>query len=987
MKLINNKLLIICSILISAVYSAAAQNEISGTVVDYDNFELPGVSVYVEGTQKGTTTDFYGKYSIEIGNITNGVLVFEYLGLKTKKIPIVNGINEINVTLEADNKTLNEVIVVGYGTQNKKDVTGAVALVKSDVIEDRSNTRVESLLQGQAAGVQVVANSGKPNSSFSVRVRGTSSINSSSEPIYVVDGVQTTDIRSINPSDIDTITVLKDASSAAIYGAQGASGVVLITTKRGTTSKPKVTLDVYTGISQVSNTLPVLNGEQYLDLAIELGETPNFEELNANTDWQDLLFQDGLTTNYQAAVSGKSDKTNYYISAGFLDVEGAVRSSEVQRANFKINLDQEINDNVKVGTRIAYTKYNDVDVTDNARANQGGVILGALTTPSVITPTNDDGTFRTNPFLDIENPLAGTDGLVRGFESNRFLGNIYAEISFFKNFKFKSSYGIEDNSGIFESFLDPRRTTFGASQQGRAVRNTDQREFNIFDNTLNYSNTIGNHKIEGLVGYVVQETFEENTEILTTSFSNSSVTTINGGAITRTNNLSNSLRKNNSFISRVNYNYDNRYLFTANFRADGSSVFGPNNRIGYFPSFSAGWRVSNEKFFEKFSSINDLKIRAGWGIVGNDRISDAFASQQRVGVGANFPIDGTNASPGTFPESPGNPSLKWEETTQQNIGIDLALFDNRIKITTDAYIKDTNDLFLDVPLPSTTGFDSGIANIGSVQNKGVEFTLQTSNIEKENFNWSSNFNISFNKNEITALNSGGADILRGNVAGRGQPSLLRVGESIGLLYGFIYGGVDPVTGDAFYIDRNGNSTFTPDEDEDRTIIGDSNPDFIYSFTNNFSYKNIDLSVFIQGSQGNDILNATRIETEGLLEPINQSRAVLRRWRNPGDITDIPRAVADSFNNSRISTRFIEDASFARLKAVTLSYNFPSELIKKLKMTSLKIYGTAENLLTLTNYSGFDPEVNFNSDDNAVRGIDFGTFPQTRNLIFGLNVAF
>ena len=965
-----------------------AQNEITGNVVDDTDFALVGVSVYVQGTNIGTSTDFYGNYIIDTKTTRNPVLVFEYIGSKTKTIPVVEGINEINVVLEPDAKSLNEVIVVGYGTQNKKDVTGAVALVKSDVIEDRSNTRVESLLQGQAAGVQIVANSGKPNSSFSVRVRGTTSINSSSEPIYVVDGVQTTDIRSINPSDIDTITVLKDASSAAIYGAQGASGVVLITTKRGTTNKPKITFDAYTGISQVANTLPVLNGEQFLDLAIELGETPDFSESNANTDWQDLIFQDGFTQNYQAAVSGKADKTNYYISAGLLDIEGAVRSSEVQRVNFKINLDQEINDNVKIGTRIAYTKYSDVDVADNARANQGGVILGALTTTPVITPTNDDGTFRTSPFLTgVDNPIAFTDGPQRGFESTRFLGNIYAEISFLKNFKFKSSYGIEDNSGLFESFLDPTRTVLGRNTQGRSERRTDQREFSIFDNTLNYKSSIGNHKIEGLVGYVVQETFEEDTELLTTNFSNGSVTTTNAGSVLSNRNLSNSIRKNNSFISRINYSYDNRYLLTANFRYDGSSVFGPNNRFGSFPSFSAGWRVSNEKFLEKYSAINDLKIRAGWGIVGNDRVSNAFAFQQRVGVNSNFPINGTNASPGTFPENPGNPSLKWEETTQQNIGIDLALFDNRIKITTDAYIKETNDLFLDVPLPSTTGFDSGIANIGSVENRGFEFTLQTSNIEKENFNWSSNFNISFNKNEITDLNSGGADILRGGIFNRGQTSLLRVGEPIGLLYGFIYGGVDPTTGDAFYIDRNGNSTFNPDEDLDRTIIGDSNPDFTYAFTNNFSYKNVDLTIFIQGSQGNDILNATRIETESLLEPVNQSIEVLRRWRNPGDITDIPRASDNNFNNSRISTRFIEDASFARLKAVTLSYNFPTKLIKKFKMTGLKVYGTAENILTLTNYSGFDPEVNFNNNDNAVRGIDFGTFPQTRNLIFGLNVAF
>lgn len=967
-----------------------SQTEISGKVVDEDNFELAGVSIYVKGNNKGTVTDFYGNYVIEIENPSNTILTFEYLGMITQEILLTSASQEVNVTLLPDEKALSEVIVIGYGTQNKKDVTGAVALVKSEDFEERVNTRTSSLLQGQAAGVQVTASSGKPNGEFSVRVRGTTSITGTSEPLYIVDGIRTSDIRSINPSDIDTINVLKDASSAAIYGASAASGVVLITTKRGTTSKPKVSLDFYTGISQVAKTLPVLNGEQYLDFVSELGFTPDLTELTSNTDFQDLIFRDGVTNNYQASISGKTEKTNYFISAGFLEVEGAVRSNEAQRANFKINLDQEINDNVKVGTRIAYTKYNDVDVQDNATANQGGVILAALNAPPVIDAINDDGTFVTHPFQEIENPLARTDGLERGFESTRFLGNIYAEIKFLKKFKFKSSYGIENSFGIFESFLDPTRTSFGRAQEGVAIRTTDQREFTIFNNILSYKDDIGNHSIEALIGYERFEEFNEDTETETRRFSNGIISTINGGSVPQNPNLSNGLRINNSFIGRLNYNYDNRYLITSNFRADGSSTFGPNNRIGYFPSFSLGWRASNEKFFENVNLISDLKIRAGWGIVGNDRTNNPFASQARVDVGANFPINGTSAAPGTFSSSPGNPSLKWEETTQQNIGIDLSLFDNKIKIIADAYIKTTEDLLLDVPLPSTTGFDSGIQNIGSVENKGVEFTLVTNNIQNDNFKWTTNFNIATNKNEVLALDRNNADIIDGDISGRGKASLVRVGAPIGSFFGFIYGGVDSTTGNAFYIDRNGNSTFDPSDqlsNDDRVIIGDPNPDFTYAIKNTFNYKNFGLNVFFQGSQGNDIFNGTRIEIEDLQQPFNQSIDVLRRWQNPGDITDIPRVSPALTDNSRISTRFVEDGSYLRLKQVSLSYNFPEKLLEKIKMSNLKLYVTGENLLTITNYSGFDPEVSAGGNSSIRQGIDFGIVPQTRNFIFGLNVGF
>ncbi|WP_203258301.1 SusC/RagA family TonB-linked outer membrane protein [Hyunsoonleella ulvae] len=963
-------------------FFTTAQNSISGLVVDESNIPLPGVSILVKGTTIGATTDFDGNYALN-GNISNSsILVFSYLGFKTLEVP-VDGQAVINVQLKEDVSALDEVVVVGYGSQLKKDITGAVATIDGDSFESRPNTQVGSLLQGQSSGVQVISSSGKPSAGFSLRIRGTNSINASSEPLYVVDGVPTNDTRSINPSDIDTITVLKDASSAAIYGAQGANGVVLITTKRGTTSKPKVTLDAYTGVSQVWNTLPVLNGEQYRDLMTEMGLTTDWDSFTERTDWQDEIFQNGFSQNYQASVSGKVNGINYFISGGYLSQEGAVRSSEIERSNFKINIDQEINNWLKVGTRIAYTIYRDVDVNDNNSVNQGGVLLGALTTPSIIGVFSDNGMFTSNPFQNWENPLASTDGLDREFNDQRFLGNIYLEAKFLKNFKYRFNYGIDNSHGVFDSFLDPFRTGFGVAIGGQGINNTNKKSYHIVENTISFNKNYNKHKVEALVGSVAQKFRFEDSSIQTRNFASDAITTPSGGAELFSASAFKSERANTSFLSRINYGYDDKYLVTANFRADGSSVFGPDKRWGYFPSFSLGWRMSRESFIKDDSFINDLKLRAGWGIVGNDNI-EAYSYLGRVGSGANYPFAGV-VQPGTFPASIENLELKWEESEQTNIGIDVALFNSRISLTADAYIKKTKDLLLNAPLPTATGFDNAIRNIGVIENRGLEFALNTVNIDTKNLSWNTGFNISFNRNEVVGLV--GQELLQGGITGgRGEASLVREGEPLGSLYGYIFGGVDPATGNAFYIDRNGNSTFTPSPD-DRTIIGDANPDFYYGVTNTLSYKGFGLFVFLQGSQGKDMLNVTRIETEGMIDPKNQSIAVLNRWRNPGDITNIPRSSFGNSDNSRVSTRFIEDGSYLRFKTITLSYNLPQSILDKLGVSALKIYGTGENIFTITNYSGFDPEVNAFGGSNTVQGIDFGTYPQTRNLIFGLNATF
>ena len=975
------KLYFFLLLLIASTAAFGQTKSINGTVTDISGLPLPGVTVSVKNTTIGTSTDIDGKYTISFNGEENRILVFSYIGMISQEVSVTSNSN-INVVLQNAVEDLTEIIVVGYGTQRKKDVTGAVGVINSESFESRSVGQIGNLIQGQAAGVQVLSSSGKPSQGLNIRIRGTSSITSGSEPLYVIDGVPTSDTRSVNPTDIENITILKDASSAAIYGAAGANGVVLITTKKGTTTKPLLQFDTYASVSEAWRTLKVLNGEEYRDLMTELGYNTDWSLYQNNTDWQKEIFQTGFSNNYNLSYSGKSESgTNYFVSGGYIGQNGAVRSAEMTRYNFKINLDQKVNDWLTLGTRIAYTNYSDVDINENNNVNIGGVLLGALTTPAVIGAYNPDGSFTSNPFQNWENPLASTDGLQRKFESTRILSNFYMQIKLLNDFKFKTNVGIDNGKGVFNSFLDPFRTGFGRAISGESNRSSSDNFYYILDNTLEYKKSVKNHNFDVLVGSVLQKNAFENSSIQVRNFGSAAITTPNGGSQIIQATARRDEKSNASFISRVNYDYDGKYLLTANFRADASSVFGPNNRWGYFPSFSAGWRISDENFLKENKVISDLKIRAGWGIVGNDQIAN-YAFFGRIGSGANYPIAGV-INPGTFPATIENLSLKWEETTQTNIGVDFEAWDGKVRFTADAYIKNTKDLLYNAPLPTSSGFDRALQNIGEVENKGLEFGLNTINFDGT-FKWNTGFNISFNRNEVISLV--GEQITLGGIAGRGDAVLLTEGLPLGTLYGYQFGGVDPQTGNAFYIDRNGVSTFTPTED-DRKVIGDANPNFIYGFTNNFSYKNFSLQVFFQGSYGNDMLNATRIETEAMIDPKNQSTAVNNRWRQPGDITDIPRSSFGNINNSRISTRFIEDASYVRLKALTLGYDLGENFLKKLSMSSLKIYVTGENLLTFTNYTGFDPEVNAFGGANVERGIDFGSYPQSRTLLVGMNFSF
>jgi TonB-linked SusC/RagA family outer membrane protein len=983
----QKRITLFCAFLLATVFAYGQNITVKGTVRDQKGETLPGVSVRVKDSDAGVATDANGAFSISTAS--NSTLIFSYIGFAAKEQPVA-GQTVLNIVLDESNKALNEVVVVGYGTQRKGDITGAVSVIGKKDLDQRPNTQIGNLIEGKTAGVQVVSPSGSPSATLSIKIRGTNSINAGSNPLYVIDGVPAQDTRSLNPADIETISVLKDASSAAIYGAQGANGVVLITTKRGTTAKPKVELSAYYGFASVRKRLDVLNADQYHQLATDLGYSTDWTKYTANNDWQDEIFRSGSSQNYQLAISGKNEGTSYYISGGYAKQLGVIESSEMARANFKVNLDQKVNNWLTVGTNVAYTRYNDVSITDDTNVNGGGVLLGALTTPSNIGIFNADGTYTANPFQQWENPLASLYGSTRPYKNQRLLGNAYGEIKFTPDLKFRSSLGIDYINAVSDYFLDPYLTSYGRQNNGIARNETNLTNYWISDNTLTYTKKLGKHNFNVLGGFVAQKYRYENTYIQTTGFSGNTIPTTNAGSVIGSAYNNKSEKFNNSIIGRVNYDYAGKYLFTANFRADASSVFGPNTRWGYFPSFSAGWRLSEESFLKDVTAINDLKLRAGYGIVGNDQISTTnyYSYLGGVSSGSNYIIGG-NIQPGNYPSSIENRNLKWEETKQTNIGIDLTILNNRLTFSADAYIKDTKDLLQTYPVPRSTGFDFALKNIGTLRNKGLEFLVSSKNIVQKDFQWSTDFNISFNRNSVTALY--GQQYFLNTIAGRSEASLVTEGKPLGVFYGYVYEGVDPQTGNALYLTKSGEKSSSPSAD-DRTIIGNPNPDFIYGLTNTFSYKDFSFTVFLQGSQGNDIFNATRIETEGMTGPQNQSTAVLRRWTTPGQITDIPKASVNNTDNSRISTRFVENGSYLRVKTATLSYNLPKTIAAKLRLASIRFYATGENLFTFTKYSGFDPEVNAftsgsSANTNGGFGIDYGTYPQTRNLIFGLNASF
>lgn len=982
-KIMNNSLVVV----MSSQAPETAEKRITGKVVNEKGEPMSGVSVKIKGTTFGTATDSKGVFSLEIPD--NAVLVISYVGYEPQEVS-VGTLQSVNITMKQSENQMEQVVVVGYGTQKKKDLTGSVSTLSNKDLENRPATQFGYAIEGKAAGVQVIRSSGQPQAGFSIRVRGTSSITAGSNPLYMVDGVPTESINEINPADIESITVLKDASSAAIFGNKGANGVVLITTKRGKNQKLKIGFNTSLTMSKAWKEMDVLNSTEFRQLATDMGATTDWNKYNANTNWQDETFRNALTQNYQLSATGGTKSTSYYFSGSIVNQNGIVLNNNVKRATLKANIDQQVTKFLKVGASLSYNNWKDRDVPENYR---NGVIARLFTTAPIIgiRDLDEPGMYARSPFInDLENPVSTVYQPDHIYRSDRYTGNIYAEAEIRKGLKVKSLFGFESGNGKFTSFQDTVQTRYGRTMKGLATENKYNTKNWISENTINYNTKVKDHTIAALAGFIASRTTNDDLYRSSTNFSNAKPgdISVDGGSVKATPRVDKNRASSVSFIGRINYNYKDKYFLTTNFRQDGSGKFAPGNKWGSFPSFSAGWRISEESFFKNKEVISELKLRAGWGIVGND----AVPNNSRFGIvdttSAKYLIDGVVRT-AYVPKSLENVDLTWEKTNQIDIGVDVGLFKNRILLTMDYYKKKTTDMLLAVPIPTSTGYSSAWQNAGSLENKGFEFTLSSRNIVKPALKWTTDFNISFNKNKV--LDLVGTQMIVGAINPAGSDyntAIVKEGEALGSFYGKISQGVDPATGNIIFMKKVGSTT------DSVGIIGNANPKFIYGFSNSLTYKNFTLDIFFQGVSGNEVMNATRVLTESMALVMNQSTSVLRRWKNAGDKTDMPKVTPNNWDNSLPSTRYIENGSYLRLKALTIGYKLPENIISKAKMSRCFVYLTAENLFTFTKYTGFDPELsafsgksNSTTNQNAAPGVDWGTYPQSRDFILGINISF
>ena len=943
-----------------------------------DGTTLPGVNVIVKGTTYGTTTGIDGSYTTKVPS--NGTLLFSFIGFKPQEIA-VGGKNIINIVLSEESVGLEEVVVVGYGTQRKKDLTTAVALVSDKEIKDRPIVSAAQALQGKAAGVQVTSPSGKPGQGLSVRVRGATSVLAGNEPLYVVDGLPTTDIQGLNASDIASMSVLKDASSAAIYGARAANGVVLITTKRGNNKAPLVTYNSYFGASKLRKTIDVLSTKKYRELIDEIMPGSLDPSATGYTNWSDETFGTGHTQSYQFSVAGGSEKLTYFLSAGYLSDQGIVDPAQFDRYSVRLNLDNEVKSWLKVGVNFNVLNINTKDTPDNASSGRGGVIMSALNTPPFLKVYKSDGSgwFDPNPFQPSwENPIAYMRGSDQLSVDNHIVGSLNLDAKLIEGLVYKTRVGADILSHQWDYYVDPFRTNYGRQQNGIGSSDKFNSNTMLWENTLDYTITKGEHSLTALVGSSIQK-YKGNDSYLTGNDfpADVSVKTINAANV-----ISGSTNVEEwalaSFFGRATYAYNSKYYATFSVRRDGSSKLAQH--WGTMPSFSLGWRLSSEEFMKDLTFINDLKLRGGWGMNGNQ---EGIPNYARYGL-VNYyrrtptnPLSGPSSSQVTY----GNPDLKWETTAQSNIGFDLSMLKSRIVVNVDAYYKKTSDVLLNVQLSNSLPITSIQTNAGEIENKGFEFNISTVNNDSK-WKWTTDFNMSFNRNKVTDLNYTDVYYFGRVYSNNSDVAIVKVGLPLGSFFGYVSDGVDPATGNIKYRDLNKNGIF---DTGDRTIIGNAQPKFTYGITNTFSYQRFDLNIFFQGSYGNDIYNATRIDLEGMFDSKNQSTSVLRRWTTPGQITDMPRS--GNMDNVRNSTRFVEDGSYLRLKSLTLSYRVIDNNPKIKAIRKLAVYVTGQNLLTFTKYSGFDPEVNAFGGSAVELGIDYGTYPQAQSLIVGLNVEF
>lgn len=990
------KYLIMVLLLLAGISAYAQQFVIKGTVLDSEGFSVIGVAVLEQGSSSGTTTDDEGRYSLTISS-PEAVIEFIAMGYQTT-LEKVNGRTVIDVTLNEDTIALDAVIAIGYGSVRKKDLTTAVSTVSTEDTKLRPVTEASGFIQGKVAGVSVQQTSGLPGSGMTVRVRGASSIASSNDPLYVVDGVPVGEgnyaIAYLSPQDIDTMQILKDASSAAIYGSRAANGVVLITTKQGKKSKgPQISLNASAGLSNVVRSYEVLNAAEYKDLMDEIGLMKLPDGLKDETDWFDETYKTGLSQNYQISVSNGNDKMRYYLSGGYSDEEGVLPVAYSKRFNVKASFDSDLYDWINVGGDVAYSNYRNNGIISGTGSNRAGVVLSVINTPTyakVWSETNPQWYWTEFYGANLTTPaenLARTENNYS--QTDRLILTGHATIKFHKNLQFKSTVSMDRRWVHDYSFLDPIKTSYGRTTHGTAssTRSDDMRM--IYDNIFTYNNTWNTvHNFEAMAGTSATTSRWENLSGSRSYFSteyNNVIFGINGGnkGGLRGQSQGYSEWAIMSYLARVSYNYDSKYYITANFRADGSSKLSPEHRWGFFPSVSAAWRISGEDFMSEVSWIDDLKLRAGWGQQGNQSGLADYAWVQYYNTNYYDWTDNkySEATPTLGSKSNiGNKDLTWETTSQANVGVDWAMFGGRLELTLDAYYKYTKNLLMNVPLPAP--YPSIYRNEGEMSNWGLELAFSSVNIDRGSLKWTTDFNISMNRNRLEKLSLQQVYYYTQTSEALSEYVVrMAPGQALSKFWGYTALGVDPETGMVIYEDYNHDGKVNV---SDKHYIGDANPLFTAGMTNTLSWKGLTLSILMTSSVGNDIYNASKIEMIGMYSGANQIKDATRRWRVPGQVTDIPKA--GELDNLKASTRWVEDGSYLKIKNITLSYNITHPLLRKANISRIQPYITLDNMFTFTKYSGYDPEMSQYTNATSM-GIDWGTYPCVKTVLFGVNVEF
>lgn len=997
--------------------------KITGVVVDLSGEPIIGASVLVKGTGNGVITDVDGNFTL-IDIASDAVIIISYVGYQKQELNVA-GKGNFRVALKEDTELLDEIVVVGYGISKKSDITGAVASVKGDVLSKQPVGDVGQALQGRIAGVSITSQSGAPGATPTIRVRGIGTVNDA-EPLYVVDGMPVSNISYLNPNDITSLEVLKDASASAIYGSRGANGVILITTKTGQVGKTVVNFNGYYGVQTAVNNLNLLSGPEWYDFQLKINESRTSPidlskvDRNVSTDWIDEITRSAAIQNYYVDMSGGQGGLTYTASAGYFGQEGTIKGTDYERLSLRLNANNKINDIFTVGTNLSTSLSTRYTIME---ANEAFSIMStALKMEPVVPVKKKDGSWGYSSYADIYNPVAAIEYTNTKRKSLDLVASAYGIANIAKGLKFKTSFGvdirrIDDSDFVPQYNVSPSQKTAESTVFRGSISYLNW----LWENILTYDKVFAEkHDLKFMAGYTVESTRNESFNASKNGVPGSSS---NLQYIDAAQNA-NSAKANGiawessmiSFLGRVNYGYNDRYLATASIRVDGSSKFGAENRFAAFPSFSLAWKLSNEKFFKNLNAdwIDMIKIRGGWGQIGNQNIGNYLYQNILTSARQYQYVYGTpeEVYQGVTAISVANPNIKWETTESTNIGLDISLFKS-LTLTADYYSKTTKDMLLTEPIPAHLGFESGpVTNVGSVRNRGFEFSAQWQGELAKDLLLTIGGNIATVKNEVLSLGTGSA-LVGGSVYSRGSGTRTQVGSAIGEFWGYKTGGLIQTAeqlatvkkiqpnaglGDFVFLDMNSfaadGKTLTgkPDgklNEADKTFIGSPIPDFTYGFNLSLAYKNFDLAVFVEGVYGNDIFNANRAYTYSTGSTFQKNRAVLNAWTPENRNTNIPRINGDDNNdNMRISDFYVEDGSYLRLKNVQLGYTFPKEWMQKMKMQNLRIYISGQNLFTITDYSGADPEIGqLSSTDYLSRGFDYGTYPQSRTITGGISLTF